>query len=491
MSRTPQLPSVHCAGVIRSADDLTNLSGFWRRAIDRAVGGEDVPVAVALPPSAAGVALFAAATARPTWTVLLPPDPRSWTPALGVPEGLPVIIPSVSESNVTGSTARGEIGESPRALAERLRRPVLVLPERHSQVARDVDLQLLTGSGVVLFTSGSTGAPKPVFREFAALRAGVSARIDILGLGDHDGLIAGVALSHGQGVTRMLSAMLLGGPFGLLDPLDHRAALEMLARPGFAFWSATAHFADVLGRCTLSGPAIAPRMCLLSSPVSRRVFDRFGERFGVPLRQAYSSSETAIIAVDAAPAANVQPETVGRPLPGVQLVVGDTPDAPARDGEEGRVWVRSPWLMAGYGFPPRLERPGMVDGWWPTRDLARWCTDGRLALAGRLDDCVRTREGRLVNLGAVAEHVRSLDGVLDAAVVPLAADVGASFGAVIACATELELGTLRSDITTCVPAWAWPRAIVQVTTLPRLPSGKVDRCACIALIKNASSGVGR
>ena len=86
--------------------------------------------------------------------------------------------------------------------------------------------------------------------------------------------------------------MLLGGPLGLLEPLDHRAALDALARPEFQCWRATPHFADVLGRCALTGPAVAPPVCILSSPISRSVFDAFVARFGVPLRQTYSSSET-------------------------------------------------------------------------------------------------------------------------------------------------------------------------------------------------------
>src|SRR5262249_26297792 len=158
------------------------------------------------------------------------------------------------------------------------------------------------------------------------------------------------------------------------------------------------HFADVLGRCILTGPARVPRVCLISSPIARTVFDAFLDRFGVPLRQAHSSTETGPIALDDRPAADVRPGTVGRLLPGVDVHIGDEPGRPCASGESGRIWVRSPYCMAGYGFPPDVEPRGDVSGWWPTRDLGRMRHDGQLVLEGRIDDCIRTREGRLVNL---------------------------------------------------------------------------------------------
>ena len=72
------------------------------------------------------------------------------------------------------------------------------------------------------------------------------------------GILMGVSFASGQGINLLLVSMLLGGSLGLLDPLDHRAALEALARPEFHWWRATPHFADVLGRIALTRPDGAP-----------------------------------------------------------------------------------------------------------------------------------------------------------------------------------------------------------------------------------------
>lgn len=144
-------------------------------------------------------------------------------------------------------------------------------------------------------------------------------------------------------------------------------------------------------------------------------------------------------------------------------------------------------MMAGYGWPPHVERPGSIEGWWPTRDLGALRADGRLVLAGRLDDCIRTREGRLVNLAAIAQSLEKLEGVREAVVVPIHGAAGASFGAVLACADTMTLASLKSRVSASLPGWAWPRAILQVPALPRLPGGKIDRRACAEWLAGQTS----
>lgn len=134
--------------------------------------------------------------------------------------------------------------------------------------------------------------------------------------------------------------------------------------------------------------------------------------------------------------------------------------------------------MAGYGFPPHVERPGDVDGWWPTQDLGRLRADGYLVLAGRLDDAIRTRENRVVNLTHVAANLRGITGVVDAVVVAIDTPSGRSFGAVVECHEGLTVAQLRRKLADMLPPWSWPRALELVPALPRLPNGKPDRQAC-------------
>jgi acyl-CoA synthetase (AMP-forming)/AMP-acid ligase II len=116
------------------------------------------------------------------------------------------------------------------------------------------------------------------------------------------------------------------------------------------------------------------------------------------------------------------------------------------------------------------------------QDFGRLRADGHLVLAGRIDDAVRTRENRIVNLTQVAASLRDVDGVTEAVVVALDTPSGQSFGAVVECEDELTVATLRTQLADALPPWAWPRAIELVRVVPRLPNGKPDRQACVRLL---------
>src|SRR5262249_12107478 len=310
-------------------------------------------------------------------------------------------------------------------------------------------------------------------------------RIRSMGLGPGAGMAMEASLAWAQGFTHLLTAVLLGGPLGLLDPRDHRLLLRTLAEPIFHCWRATAHFVDAVTRCVPTRPAIVPPLCLVSTPFSRAVFDGFLDRFGVPLRQMYSTTETATITLDDSPAHRVQRDSVGRPLHGMEIRIGNHPSEPSPAGETGRIWVRSPGQMAGYGFPPHLERPGEIDGWWPTQDLGNLRADGYLVLAGRLDDAIRTRDNRTVNLTHVSASLPNIDGVTDVVTVAIDTPAGQSFGAVVQCEEGLTVTALRTRLAAALPPWSWPKSFQLVPSLPRLPNGKPDRQACARLLTEA------
>jgi acyl-CoA synthetase (AMP-forming)/AMP-acid ligase II len=467
----PAMPRVLHRGRWWSADELDAMARRWHAAALERLGGTGRLVATALPPTPDGVALFVALTALPSPLLVLGPDVRAWRTEPAVPAGTPLVLPPSLAS--LGPDAL-DFGMIP-----------LVLPEPGGGRGAGTPLVPLQGPGVMVLTSGSTGLPKPVYRPTKTVIRWTMARVEALKLRRGAGILMGVSLATGEGLHNLLMSVLLGGALGLLDPVDHRAALHALAQPEFQCWRATPHFADILGRCPLVGPALAPRFCLVSSPISRGVYDAFLGRFGVPLRQTYACTETGVVTFDDAPLSAVRPDTVGRALAGVEISIGDHPAAPRPPGEAARIWVRGPSLMDGYGFPPAVDRSGYVDGWWPTQDVGALEVDGHLVLAGRIDDCLRTREGRLVNLAAVAATIRGIPGVRDATVVPLDGPAGSTFGAVVQCEPGLVTTTVRAGLARVLPSWSSPRAVELVPSLPRLPSGRPDRQACIAVLGRA------
>lgn len=467
----PRIPDVCVSGHWVPREALASAAASWAAVVDECVGASAV-CAAALPSSAEGIALLAALSSRTPAFAALAGDPAAWPDAQWLRGGLPIVMPP------SLAMLRGE--------AERRGYRPVVLPEPLPS-SSDTARPCLATQGVVVLSSGSTGAPKVVFRTTASMVAGVEARNRALGLKPGEGLAGVVPLSSAQGVLQVVTAMVLGGALGILRPRDHRDALALLQHPAFTLWRATPHYADVLGRCALASVPRMPPLCVLSSPVSARVFEAFRDRFGVPLRQTYSSTETGAVTVDGGPASTVVHGSVGFAVEGVQVCIGDSPERQVPPGTTARVWVKSPWLMAGYGAPPDVAPLTDMDGWWGTQDRGRLDGDGRLTLDGRLDDAVRTRDGRTVNLAQVASALAALPGVRHAVALPLEGDSGAAIGAVLECAEDVTFEMLRPSISRGMPSWAWPRHTVIVPELPRLASGKPDRLGCLALLAQAAN----
>ncbi len=109
---------------------------------------------------------------------------------------------------------------------------------------------------------------------------------------------------------------------------------------------------------------------------------------GIPVANGYGLTEagTAATLNDFKP---FRADTVGKPLPGVELRIAN----PAADGV-GEVALRSKTIMAGYLDEPEMTADVLVDGWLMTGDLGRVDTDGHLQLVGRKKNMIVTAEGK-------------------------------------------------------------------------------------------------
>jgi long-chain acyl-CoA synthetase len=470
-------PDVHFGGRIWTRDELGALATRWHEDLVRQLGPAPPLLAVVMANHPESVATFFALTCFPAPVILLGDDPRSWRSSPPLPRDTPVVLSEASH-HLAGSVASA--GCRPLAVSVARRAP------RRSPPAA----AFLASSGLVGFTGGTTGLPKPVYRSMASALRHAAVVAEILALRPGAGIVGALPLSafHGLGDTLLL-ATLLGGVLGLLPRFDHRSALRLFAADRYRYFAATPMMIDVLGRCPLTGAAPpAPALVKVAGgrlPVS--AFHAFLDRFGTPPRPAYGASETGIISADVGPMDRVRPTAVGRAVPDVRIAIGDMPEAPVPAGVPGCVWVSTPRYMEGYGFPPDLEpREGWRE-WRPMRDRGVIDEAGYLTLLGRLDDAFKTPGGQLVDPTEVAETIQRLPEVGDAVVLPLLDRTGWAVGAVVAGGPGLGPAQVRWHAARLLPRWAQPRVVVIVEQLPRLANGKVDREACTALLENAAT----
>ncbi len=464
-------PHVLFKGRAWSSEEIATLAAAWHARLQDVPAPPPAPMAIAMVNRPESVALFFACSALPSALLVLGGDPRGWPTTPSIPSGTPLALLPSQRDLVAPAQA---LGLHPHVLDLTPPVPVTV-PE------------FFSFAGTIILTSGSTGLPKPVFRSTPRIRTLIDAMLAWPPLSASAGVIGALPLSSNQGLgTTLFCASAVGGQLALLERFDHRSVLRLFAARQYELFSCTPLLLDVLSRCPIKGPAPPAPACVKVSAgfLAPGVFRAFRARFGVAPRQSYGSTEGAVITTDTGPAETIDGTHVGWPAPGVQIRIGDDHARPVVPGATGRIWYVSPWHMDGYGFPPDLTPTPTVDGWIPTSDLGVVDDRGCLTLLGRADDRFKTTGGHLVNPEEIATALRRHPAVVDAAVVPVAG-VGNGIGALVVSDGDLDIDDLRGHAERCLPLWAHPHAVKKVSELPLLPSGKVDRDACIARLRSS------
>lgn len=108
----------------------------------------------------------------------------------------------------------------------------------------------------------------------------------------------------------------------------------------------------------------------------------FFRALGIKLKQFYGQTETAALSA-AQVEGSVKLQTVGRPMPGVDI----------RIDESGEILIRSASVIDGYVDDPEASAKALQDGWLRTGDAGYLDEDGQLAVLGRVSEVVRTASG--------------------------------------------------------------------------------------------------
>lgn len=223
------------------------------------------------------------------------------------------------------------------------------------------------------------------------------------------------------------------------------------------------------------------RLRMLFSGASRLDADvlRSFRRLGFLVCEGYGMTETApVLTVN--PPTQIKPESVGKPLPNVELEVRG-----ANLEGIGEVWVRSDSVMRGYLKNSEATRDILVDGWLRTGDLGRLDTAGYLFLTGRSKDLIITSAGKNVYPDEVEFAYRDLPHVKELCVLamPSADGLGDAVHAVAVIdpksSPELDRSSIEREIRSAAAAIAqalpthqriaafhfWTRELPKTTTL--------------------------
>ena len=304
------------------------------------------------------------------------------------------------------------------------------------------------GTATVIFTSGTTGEPKPVYLTAANHEASAIASAWNLGVDPGDRWLCCLPLWHVGGLSILHRSALYGTTAVLHDGFHAQRVREELESGGITQVSLVA---TMLRRLIDAGLGEWPtlRAALVGGgPVPSDLVE-WAAGTGFPLIQTYGMTETASQVV-----------TGGRPLLGVDLEI-------AADGE---ILVSGPMVAPG---------ATSEDGWLHTGDRGRLDANGSLHVEGRLDDMIVTG-GENVAAAEVEAALLSHPAVADAAVVGQPnPEWGEAVTAYVVLAAEASDDELLTHCRQRLAAFKVPKSVHRRDELPRNAAGKLLR-RCLA-----------
>lgn len=345
----------------------------------------------------------------------------------------------------------------------------------------------------LIFSSGSTGAPKCIVQTHGCLLNFVAWQVGGSGLGTGRRVLQAAPLTFDVSVQEIFFALASGGCLFVPQTRvrrDPRDLLDFAIAHGIEVVDFPQSLIDAIMRLPRTfADAPALRHIISAGETVRcdgELAGLLARRPELTLHNHYGPAENHMATSHSvsAPRGNIEPRPpVGSPIWNVYVYVLDENQQPVPDGQAGEVYIGGAGVGRGYTDPSRTAAAFVDDPFLPgrrlyrTRDRGRWRTsDGTLELLGRMDDLLKIR-GNGVDPLEVEAHLAAVPGVSAAMVFPHDRADGTRELHAVLTGDLPPADQLRAALTVVLPDYTVPVCWWSAQALPTTPNGKLDRSA--------------
>ncbi len=335
----------------------------------------------------------------------------------------------------------------------------------------------------VIYTSGSTGKPKGVEIMHRSASHYVSHASALYEMSHQDKVYQGFSLAFDASIEELWMAFANGATLVVGTSKELRSGVglvDFLREKNVNVLSTVPTLLSTLEENQLS----SLRLLILGGEICLPSLIKRYSNPNLRILNTYGPTETTVIATYAECHPD-KPITIGKPLPGYELLIMDEHLNPVTDGQAGELCIGGMGLARGYVNRPELTAEKFVDHpqksghrLYRTGDLATFNPEGDCLFLGRVDDQVKIR-GFRVELNEI-EAVMMMHEAINSAVVSLHDDQTSPVlvaWLIVDSTHPFDLQDFKNHLREQLPHYMIPALFKQVDSFPLLASGKVNRKA--------------
>jgi len=334
----------------------------------------------------------------------------------------------------------------------------------------------------ILYTSGTMGKPKGVRLSHRAVVETARLTGEVLEVGPADVVLVAVPCFTVFGTSVVVGALASGAAMVLADRFVASDAVALMGREQVTVCHGVPTMFHLLVREAGFTRETLPRLrtgIVAGSPVAPDLVSRVREVCDVQIAYGLTETGPTVTVTRPGDTPTQRRETVGRPLPGVEVRVVDVGTGELHGPEAvGELAVRGPNLMGGYDrMPAETRRSFTAEGFFLTGDLALVDEDGYVRIVGRRKEMI-IRNGYNVYPREVEDVLRAHPAVEEVCVVGVPHEVLGEM--ICACVVPVEGAVVRGEDVLDfargqMADYKLPDLVRFFDALPMTASGKVKR----------------